>query len=75
MIRGFQIFRKGPTVRVGREVPHAGGGEEPHGDGEYPPRGVGECHTEWRKTHTEVGEKATRGGGKPTRRWERRPPS
>lgn len=39
------LVRKGPTMRMGREVPHAGGGEEPHGGGE---------------SHIEVVEKATR---------------
>ena len=30
------LVRKGPTMRVGREIPNSGGGEEPHGGGEKP---------------------------------------
>lgn len=40
----LDLFRKGPSMRVGREIPHLGGGEEPHGG---------------RENHTEVVGKAT----------------
>lgn len=35
----MQKVRKGPPIKVGREIPHAGGGEAPHRGGAVPHRG------------------------------------
>ena len=53
----FRFSWKGPTIRVGREIPHTGSGEEPHG-------------SRRKKPHPGGRERPHRGGRKrTTQRW------